>query len=106
MLSRSDRSNVFHDFPFSVLAYYLVKFYLYVFTDGEVHRHKAFQSLVDENATNSWNQYRIAVRAIQRVALKELGGWGHALFVARFGVDYLLPAVVGSYAIVLADNAL
>jgi hypothetical protein len=90
----------------ALLAYYLLKFYLYLFTDGEVHRHKANQALVDAAATESWKQYRMKVMDKQRIALQELGGWGLALFAARFVVDYLLPVAAGGYALLLVSDAL
>ena len=90
----------------ALLAYYFVKFYLYMFTDGEVHMYKAYTSLLGTEDIASWKQYGAVVKAKQNEAFAHVGGWGIALLLARLAVDTLLPVLVGGYAILVVWDAL
>jgi hypothetical protein len=90
----------------ALIGYYFVKFYLYMFTDGEIHIYKAYSSLLDEQKAKTWKEHRAAVRAKQREAFAQIGGWGMLLVSSRVALDTLLPVVVGGYAIILVSHAL
>jgi hypothetical protein len=91
---------------FALLSYYFVKFYLYMFTDGEVHLYKAYSSLINEEKAKTWREHRAAVARKQREAFAQIGGWGMSLWVGRAVLDALLPVVIGGYSILLVTASL
>jgi len=91
----------------ALLIYYLAKFYLYMFTDGEIHMYKAYESVLKAERIKTWKEYRAAVDAKGKEIFSQVGWWGLTLMLARLAIDNIFPVVAGGYAILLVTpNAL
>jgi len=91
---------------FALVAYYLVKFYLYMFTDGQVQLYKAYSALAATDDTMTWDQYKATMKQRESQFGTHLGVRDLLLVIGRGILDSALPLFAGLYALAILFSAL
>ena len=91
---------------FALLVYYVIKFYLYMYIDGELQVHKANEALLGEHSFENWVQFAAALKKKQRDLYGQVGGKALVLVILRAAIDSTLPLFAAIYALYLVYGAL
>lgn len=89
-----------------LLIYYLIKFYLYMWIDGEIQITRAYESLIASESTKTYQEYKKAKKESEKAAFGNLGLSGALMVFARVILDNKVPIIGALYAIVLVIDAL
>jgi hypothetical protein len=90
----------------ALASYYLVKFYLYMFTDGQVQLYKAYSALAVTDATMTWERYKATLKSRVSHITAYVGIRDLLLVIGRGFFDSTLPVFVGIYVVAILFSAL
>lgn len=85
----------------ALLVYYFLKFYLYMWIDGELQVTRAYESLIASDSIRTYREYKKAQKEAAKSAFRELGLSGLIVVIARLGLDNALPIFGALYAVIL-----